>query len=729
MNPEFSPLRKLFPTISVIFLILLFFPRDQSKAQGRDPGKNQTTNPSTSSDGKSTPGSHSDPETKKTGSEESLSEPGKPPETPGEIDPWKAYEEGTGIVVTGSRGERRLKDSTVATEIISRKKIESTGARNAAEVLETQLGINVTPFFGGSQVQMLGLDSKYVLFLVDGQRIAGRTNNTVDLTRFKVQNIERIEIVKGSSSALYGADAIGGVINIITRESDKPEHYEFRTTYGMGRRKNYGTEGELNTTADVGFKNELVAANLVAGFNQAPGYDIQPETVSTTGNSFKDNNIGTNFTFNPDGNLRVKTGLFYLDRNQAGIDETNNGAVFDRTNRTKDFMGLGGVEYLYGNRNMVSFRGNYSVWENTFERNQRRSDELDAKELNKEISSQGTFQWDHELNAYHYITLGVESFAEELESDRLDNRFVYRTRRALYFQDEWTIHSSYPRVRLVPGVRHDVDSQFGGQTTPKLALRIDILENLIFRASYGRGFRPPSFRELFLRFENPGVGYVVEGNPDLKAEKSATINADFEWTPYKSLTLFLSLFRNDIRDLIQFDFNTSGDSEFAEFGLLNVSKAYTRGGELGARYRFLKYFAVELGYNHTDTRDLSTGRPLEGRPLHQGTMNFIFRTPDVNAFEFAVRAKRIDRRPFYSQTTEFAGGNSTARIEEQLDPSRSTELVYGRPFTLLSLRMEKNFFEGRASLFLGVENLFDEYEVTYNPIRPRFFYGGFAAKF
>ena len=113
---------------------------------------------------------------------------------------WNNYDQGSGIVVTGSRGERRLKDSTVATEVISRKKIESTGARNAAEVLETQLGVNVSPFFGGSQVQMLGLDSKYVLFLVDGQRIAGRTNNTVDLTRFKVQNIERIEIVKGSSS-------------------------------------------------------------------------------------------------------------------------------------------------------------------------------------------------------------------------------------------------------------------------------------------------------------------------------------------------------------------------------------------------------------------------------------------------------------------------------------------------------------------------------------------------
>lgn len=658
------------------------------------------------------------------------------PDEPKEVDKtnnediWKELEMGRGIVVTGSRGERRLKDSTVATEVITRKRIESSGARNAGEVLETHLGINVTPFFGGSQVQMLGLDSKYVLFLVDGQRFAGRLNNVVDLTRFKVQNIERIEIVKGSSSALYGADAIGGVINIITREADKPEHYEFRTTYGQGRKRNFGTQGELNTTADVGFKNEFIAANLIAGFNQGPGYDLDPDNLQTTANQFRDTNVGTNLTFNPDGKFRVKTGVFYLDRDQAGIDEIQaTGAVFDRTNKTRDFMGMGGLEYLYGSRNRVSFFGNISVWENIFERDQRRSDELDAKELNKEITSQGTLQWDHELNHSHYLTVGIESFAEELESDRLDNRFAYRKRVAGYLQDEWMILADYPRVRLVPGIRYDHDSQFGAATTPKLALRVDIKDNLVFRASYGQGFRPPTFRELFLRFENPGVGYIVEGNPNLRPERSATVNADIEYSPYNNLSLFFSLFRNDIRDLIQFDFNIGGESEFPEFGLVNISKAYTRGGEAGVRYRFWKYFVLELGYNHTDTRDLTNNRPLEGRPLHQGNLNFFFRTPGLNAFEFAIRAKRLDRRPFYSQTNEFVAGVSVTQIEDLLNPNRQVELVYGRPFNLINLRMEKNFFDGRASLFVGVDNLTDEYELVYNPIRPRFFYGGFAAKF
>lgn len=645
---------------------------------------------------------------------------------PEELNRFKDLDDKGAIVVTGSRGERRLKDSTVATEVISRKRIEQTGARNVAEVLDTQLGINVSPFFGGSQIQMLGLDSKYVLFLVDGQRIAGRLNNTVDLTRFKVQNIERIEIVKGSSSALYGADAIGGVINIITKQAEKPEHYQFRTSYGNGRLNQFGTQGEKNMIADVGFRNSFVASNFFGGFNQSAAYDLDPKTPATTGNAFTDSNVGGNMTFNPDGDLKVKTGINYLNRKQQGVDSRTTGGVFDRINDTNDFLGLGAIEYSYGKRNMVSLRGNYARWENRYNLDQRNSNELDVKELTNEQSSQGTLQLDHELNTSHMLTMGIESFSEELESDRLRQRFAFRTRKAAFIQDEWIVYRNSIVWRLVPGVRHDIDSQFGGQTTPKLATRVDITSNLVFRASYGRGFRPPSFRELYLRFENPGVGYVVNGNEKLRPEKSNTVNADIEYTPFKFWSLSLGVFRNDIFDLIQYNFGTQ-TSEFANFELTNIDRAYTRGVEVGSRVRFLKYFALELGYNQTDTRDVTKNRPLEGRALHQGTANFFVNAP--GSWEFALRAKRLDRRPFYSNTNEFAGASTSLIETNQNDPFAQEKVVYGKPFTLLNLRMEKKFFDGRMSLFLGVDNLLDQYELTYNPIRPRFYYGGLQAQF
>lgn len=644
-----------------------------------------------------------------------------------EEDRFKDLDNKNGIVVTGSRGERRLKDSTVATEVISRKRIEQTGARNLGEVLETQLGLNVTPnALGGSQVQMLGLDSKYVLFLVDGQRIAGRLNNTVDLTRFKVQNIERIEIVKGSSSALYGADAIGGVINIITRQSEKPQHYQFRATYGNGREIHYGTQGEKNMIADVGFRNDFVAASFNGGYNHSAGYDLDPTTKSTTGNAFQDANVGGNMVFNPDGQLKVKTGLFYLNRFQQGIISQRSGGLFDRSNATNDFLSLGAVEYSYGKRNMVSFRGNYARWENNFTLDQRGSDELDRKELTNDRSSQGTLQLDHELNDKHMLTMGVESYANELESDRLSQRFVYRTRRAVFLQDEWTAWRNGIIWRIIPGVRYDVDSQFGGQTTPKIATRLDLTSQIVLRASYGVGFRPPSFQELYLRFENPGVGYVVDGNPNLRPEKSRTFNTDLEYSPFKNFSLSFSLFRNYITNLIQYNYGT-GSSEFATFQLTNIKEAYTRGGEFGMRTRFYKYAAFELGYNYTETRDLTSDRPLEGRAMHQVTSNLYLSTS--MGWELAIRTKWIGRRPFYSSTSDFAGASTTLIESAQTNPFLGQSVVYGQEFALVNLRLEKKLFEDRLSLFLGIDNLLDKYELTYNPIRPRFYYGGVQAQF
>ncbi|EKR62176.1 TonB-dependent receptor [Leptospira weilii str. 2006001853] len=627
------------------------------------------------------------------------------------------------IVVTGSRGERRLKDSTVATEVISRKKIEASGARNAAEVLETQLGIDVVPFFGGSRVRMLGLDSQYVLILIDGERIAGRLNNAVDLSRFKVQNLERIEIVKGASSALYGADAIGGVINLITREADKKLSYEMRTTYGNGSRKNFNTEGEFNTNANMGFRNEFVSGAVSAGYNKNPGYRLVPNSQATTGNAYQDLNTGMNLTFNPDGNFKGKTRILYQHRDQSGVDVTQSKAIFDRNNKTHDFLATGSLEYGFGKRNLISFRGNISKWENKYYNNQRGADELDVKQLNAELTSQGTVQLDMEASEKHFITIGAESFANELESDRLQSRYVYRTRKAVFFQDEWTVSTS-PRIRVIPGVRYDDDSQFGNQTTPKLAARYDIFQNLVWRTSYGRGFRPPSFQELYLRFENPAVGYVVEGNPNLKPERSITINSDLEYSPFRFLTFSLSLYRNDIINLIQYKFDSNKGKEFAEFQLQNIAKAYTRGGEFGVQYKFLKYFTLELGYNHTDTRDLNTDRPLEGRALHQASANFIYNSP--GGFQFNLRGKHLDKRPFYSATNNLGGQDY---IPTEVKLNENPPVIYGKPFTILNVRIEQKFFNKHFSLFLGVDNVLNQYELAYNPTRPRFYYGGFSAQF
>ena len=127
-------------------------------------------------------------------------------------------EPGEVMVVTGSRTARALSESIVTTDVVTQEQILDSGASDASEVLETVPGVVVTRSFRGAGVQMQGLDSQYVLILINGKRMIGRKDGVMDLSRIPAERIERIEIVKGAASALYGSDAIGGVINIITRQ-------------------------------------------------------------------------------------------------------------------------------------------------------------------------------------------------------------------------------------------------------------------------------------------------------------------------------------------------------------------------------------------------------------------------------------------------------------------------------------------------------------------------------
>ena len=140
--------------------------------------------------------------------------------------------DGEVIVISDSRRERPRTETTVATEVVTRDQIEESGARNVAELLADHPGLDVVRSLRGSAVRMQGLDPTYVLVLVDGERTLGRVGGALDLESFAVDQIERIEIVKGPSSALFGADALAGVINIITRDAERPVDGELRLTYG-----------------------------------------------------------------------------------------------------------------------------------------------------------------------------------------------------------------------------------------------------------------------------------------------------------------------------------------------------------------------------------------------------------------------------------------------------------------------------------------------------------------
>jgi len=194
--------------------------------------------------------------------------------------------ESESIVITGTRTKRLIKDSPVTTEVIHADEIRGLGAENVGEVLEERAGIIITQdgARGGLlSAQLQGLNDDHTLVLIDGAPLIGRIAGKLDLSRISVQNIERIEIIKGAASSLYGSEAVGGVINIITRVPE--EQFSYFGNF------NLGSYEARNAKLDLSLSKNKTSVLTTAELHSANGYDLDPTTVNTTSDAYKNYSI------------------------------------------------------------------------------------------------------------------------------------------------------------------------------------------------------------------------------------------------------------------------------------------------------------------------------------------------------------------------------------------------------------------------------------------------------
>lgn len=603
------------------------------------------------------------------------------------------------VVVTGARGERAREDAVVITEVIRREEIESFGARTLSDVLSTHPGLDITREVGADAIRIQGFDPEYVLVLVNGERTVGRINGAVDLRRFRVEDIERIEIVRGASSSLYGSDAMAGVVNIITRSAQRP--FEADVTLS------YGTLERLDASGSVGASHGAWSTRFTGGYHRGAGYDLEPSTVATTGNAYQTFNLANRSSFRPNDAFRIDAQAEFMHRDQSGVDASSTGAIFDRQNRTETFSASIRPELRLG-AGTLRLNAAYAHFHDQYLHDQRNSNALDTYEVTDDQLGEVGAQLEQSLGR-HLLTVGIEGRLERLTSDRLEHGVGERTRGSLYAQDEWTISKRY--LVAVPGLRLDLDSQFGHAVSPKLSLRSDPLEQLILRASYGFGFRAPDFKDLYLRFENPGVGYVVEGNPDLQPETSRGLNVSAEFLPFAWLSATVNVFRNDIEGLLSYVMISDGGAGgMIRYRNENIDSAMTRGVETSLRLEPVRGLTATLGYTFTDSRDVATGMALTGRARHRGTFN-LRHVWAALGLESMVRGSVVGRRPINS-----ADGFGEIQVLET--PA----------YVQLDARVAKDF--GRhLTVFVQAENLLDAGDPELLTLQPRSFAAGVIGRF
>lgn len=573
------------------------------------------------------------------------------------------------VVVTAARREQRLADAVTTTEVVTRADIERTGASDLASVLVEQTGIELQGGHpAGAGLMLQGLGSERVLVLLDGQPIAGRISGVFDVSRIPTSAVERIEVVKGPQSTLYGTDAMGGVVNIVTKTPAAG-------TVGASLAATGGTQARRDGTAGLTLGRGALSSRWDVSYRST---ETAPGRAEADGSLAARTDGAAKLRWAPDSARMVEASVLALDERQRW--------------RTSSFYNFGDNRQWSGRLTGAWQQGRHrfspTLYASIFDHRSRASTEPkpiagDTGQRQRQRIYQGELLYGARLGrtGAHALDLGAQLRRDETETQRVTGGLRSLVTIEPFAQLDVAATS---RLSLVPGVRVSRSAQWGTHVTPRLASRWRATDRLTLRASSGEGFRAPDFKELFMFFQNTSAGYAVYGNPDLRPETSRNATAGAEWAGGRGFVRG-QLFWNRFRDFIETRVTTP-PGEPPVFRYFNVDDGSTRGAELETGL-VLAGWRLEGGYSGLATRDDATGRPLLGRPSHSGRL-LVARTLPLG-LRTSVSAIATGRTPMQRNV-------ATGAITSWRDP-----------FARVDARLARTL-RGGAELVLGADNLFDQ---------------------
>ena len=586
------------------------------------------------------------------------------------------------IVVTGTRTRRLIKDSPVSTEVIHADEIRNMGAQNIGEVLEERAGIIVTQdgVRGGMlSAQLQGLNDNHTLVLIDGAPVIGRIAGKLDLSRVSVQNVDRIEIVKGAASALYGSEAVGGVVNIITKKPEDQIEYSVDASMGTLNAKNLKVD---LSTAQNG--TSLVTS---AEHHSADGYDLDPRTQNTTADDFNNYSFFGKIKHDLRENLFIQASGEYFDQNQNGFDGG------ERSTDIKNWYLNLGTELGLANFSKLTARFYHTSYEKYIDRAGTIID-------NVEKLTRGEFIYNRVLSN-HILTIGGEATGNRLNTNRIEDGNKSVGNYSAYAQDE----IFYKTLEFNLGARADYHSEFGFNFSPKFGVLYKPNDYLRFRGSFSKGFRAPDFIELYLVLDHSGLTsqpYIAIGNPALKPETSTSVNLGTEYHFNTGTVFRLNLFNNYLRDMISSRLDSVTSDGVQMYTYENLDEAYTRGMELDMTLRLFTYYRITTGYSYLQTKDMATGKSFFNRPRHSARIKF-----DWDFTDFG-----------------FSGNLRWRYVGERLVVNVHGEELDAPWYALWSTRVKQRIL-GPLSVYFGVDNIFDYQNREYVALPGRLIYAGF----
>ncbi len=615
-------------------------------------------------------------------------------------------------VVSGSRVEELQVDSPVKVEAVTREQMRDTGYERVSDVLAEIPGVLVrsgsSGTVGGEQIQ--GIDSRQVLVLQDGLPVVGARgikSGNVNLNRQNVGKLEQVEVAKGAASALYGSDAIGGVINMITKEPTEP--------LSLGAVVSGGSLGAVDGRIDLGARWKKLTFFTDLESHRQDSYGLLPGNPSTVGPDFTRNDILTKLRYSFSERAAIGMSATAYHNHQTGLTNSSVGLTLGTSNDSNQMYAVTG-DFLLTPATTLQTRAYTARYDensktdlvgtNTpsygFANLNERYHRLDAT-------------LSHQFGARQLLQGGVE-WAQDLYrgANRLvgDNAGQQATTNDIWLQDRL---QPFRKLTVTLGGRYQHHSLYGDHLVPKIGVVYRLTDHWVARGSFGKGFRAPDIGQLYYRFANPSSFYQVIGNPTLRPENSESISAGVGYQQ-RRWQFGLNLYRNTLNNLIDtYSVGTPQTADqlaamLAPYGVplsfnpllnrvtyiyLNLNRARTQGVEVNGKVAVTRHVALWGAYTFLDAEDRATGLPLPQRHRHQGYIK-----ADYNYPRWGLLANV--RETFFSRWP--------------LNPAQGT---YGYGYQIWDAYASKKLPRGLQA-FLAIDNIADSRDQKLTLATPAF---------
>ena len=632
------------------------------------------------------------------------------------------------VVVTGTRSERHIKNTPVLTHVIGNNDIINSSYSNVKDILEMAMPNvqMVSSNHGSDRVKVQGLDNKYLSFLIDGDRVSGEFAGNIDFSMIGLSNVDKIEVIEGAMSILYGSGAMGGVVNIITKKNKNP--------YWVDSNMQYDEPIGISRSINAGFNKDIFNYSFNFQYTDTDGYDLTPNQPFVYDMTLDENNskiFNHRIILSPNNKNNFEFSFKeYSSRVNKYTYFGGNLIVDGPLNRYKDnyfkfkyhykISEISNFKVSFINEEYIKYYY-YPTYYNSDNPLVLNDEEfvnglLDRKEIN--------FQYNIKNYKYNRL-IGLESYNENYSSfniyypngDMLQESIFDAedltendSKVSLYFYEErnlWSdnIFSFGLRVQ-------NLDDE--NIVLPSLSYLIEGSNNYSYRISYCKGYRSPSIKERYYNWQDHAGGPAILGNANLNSTENNYFSISLD--KRSSINDFsVDFYRNDITNMISTEYVNGDPIDYLEYR--NYDRVLINGMNVHYYRKITDKLKLKFVYNLTDASS-NSDEILEGISKHSLRLNLNYKA--LNKLDLVTNVKYAGEKFIFDQEQDFVGNQSIRELSSYF----ITDFYFVSSFSKMVFKVGlKNIFNYKDS-----DRFSSEILNNYDPGRRVFFEFGLKFK-